>query len=457
MRPMSASPLTTPDYALPESLLFGIDPFWFAVSLFVVGYLIIMSEKINRAIVALLGAGLLIMFGVMNQSQAIDAIDFGTLGLLAGMMVIVHITGKTGVFQYLAIWAVRKVKASPWGVLLMISIITFIFSAFLDNVTTVLLIVPVLLSVCRELDVPTYPYLFATIFSSNIGGTATLIGDPPNILIGSAVGLSFNDFLVHTAPAAIIVFIATLLPIYLLWGRKLHATAERRAAVMAMNARESITDMRLLIDCLIVVALVIFGFIAGHSQGLEPATVAMTGAALLLLLENLRHEQAHHAHNVHTAFAEAEWVTLFFFIGLFVLVAGIERVGFIDRMGETLLDVTQGNREHTAYAILWVSALASAFLDNIPFTATMIPLIKSLGPALGGEEALKPLWWSLAFGACFGGNGTLIGASANLVVAGFAERAGKPIRFVPYLLHAFPLMVLSIIICQLYVWLRYFN
>ncbi len=445
------------DVALPDTLLFGLDPFWFATVLFVIGYLIIMTEKINRAIVALLGAGLLIIFGVMNQAQAIASVDFNTLGLLAGMMVIVHVTGKTGVFQFLAIWSVKKVDAKPWGIMMMIAIITAVFSALLDNVTTVLLIVPVLLRICKELEVPVYPYLFTAILTSNIGGTATFIGDPPNILIGSAVGFSFNDFIMHTAPAAFVVFFATMIPIYLVWGRKLSADDDKRARVMAMNERETITDVPLLKSCLFVCTLVVIGFVTAHSIHMEPATIAMTGAALLLMLENLAHDQEHHAHNVHAAFAEAEWVTLFFFIGLFIMVHGIERVGLIHMMGETLIDLTDGDMTDTALAILWVSAFASAFLDNIPFTATMIPLIKSLAPVFGGAEALEPLWWSLALGACFGGNGTLIGASANLVVAGFAERAGHPIRFVPFLLHALPLMVLSIIISHFYIYFRYLS
>ncbi|MCI5049038.1 MAG: ArsB/NhaD family transporter [Rickettsiales bacterium] len=443
--------------AVPETLLFGFDPFWFAVLLFGFAYLLIMTEKINRAIVALLGAGILIIFGVMNQHQAIAAIDFGTLGLLAGMMVIVHITGKTGVFQYLAVWSVKKVDARPWGILLMISVITAVFSALLDNVTTVLLLVPVLLRICKELEIDPYPYLFTCIFASNIGGTATYIGDPPNILIGSALGLSFNDFLIHTMPAAVVVFIATMIPIYFIWGKKITASKDKREKVMAMNEKDSITDPRLLIDCLGVCFIVVLGFVFAHPIGVEPATIAMSGAALLLLLENLRHDQEHHAHNVHAAFAEAEWVTLFFFVGLFIMVGGIERVGFIEMMGEALLDFTQGNLQDTAYAVLWVSAYASAFLDNIPFTATMIPMIKSLAPSLGGEEAIMPLWWALSLGACFGGNGTLIGASANLVVAGFAERDGQPIRFMKFLIMALPLMTLSIIISHVYIYFRYFG
>lgn len=434
---------------------FGISHFWIAVALFVGAYLVVMTEHINRAIIALLGAGLLIILGVLTQEQAISAVDFNTLGLLAGMMVIVHVTTKTGVFEYLAIRAAQMVKGKPWSLLLAMSMITALCSAFLDNVTTVLLITPVLLSLTRTLEVEAYPYLFTAIFASNIGGTATLIGDPPNIMIGSATGLSFNTFILNLALPAFVVLVATMLPVYLMWGRKLKASAQNTAKILEMNARKSIKNRRLLNHCLLVIALVISGFVAGHSLHLEPATIAMTGAALLLLLENLNQPREHHHNNVHSAFAEAEWVTLFFFVGLFILVAGIEHVGLIRMMSERLLEVTGNDFSATALAILWGSAALSAFIDNIPFVATMIPLIKEMAPVFGGTEALEPLWWSLALGACLGGNGTLIGASANLVVAGIAEKNGYPIRFVPFLLRAFPLMLMSIAICHLYIMIRY--
>lgn len=431
--------------------------FYFAVGIFAVGFALIMTERINRAIVALLGAGLLIVGGVMTQAEAINSIDFNTLGLLAGMMVIVHITSKTGVFQYLAIWAAKRVKADAWGLLLMISIITALISSLLDNVTTVLLITPVLLSICKELKVPVFPYLFSCIFASNIGGTATLIGDPPNIMIGSAVGYNFNDFVVNLGPIIAVVLGATIAMIYLIWGRKLHAASEDRTRVMQMNLHATIKDHRLLRHSLIICAGVIAAFIFAHQLHLEPATIAMGGAALLLLLENLAHDRKHHAHNVHAAFAEAEWVTLFFFIGLFIMVHGIEKVGFITMLGESILRITHGDLALTTYAVLWVSAIASAVLDNIPYTATMIPLIKSLAPSVGGDANLAPLWWALSLGACLGGNGTLVGASANLVVAGLAERAGHPIRFLPYLKYAFPLMLVGIFLSHAYLYFFYLS
>ncbi len=438
------------------SVIFGWNPAWVAGLLFVVTYIVIMTERVNRAIVALLGASLMILTGVLTQDAAIRGEDFNTLGLLVGMMVIVAVTRKCGVFQFVAIWSAKKVQARPWGILVMLSVVTAVFSALLDNVTTVLLIVPVTLLITDELKVPPYPFLFTTILASNIGGTATLIGDPPNIMIGSAVGLSFNDFLVNLGPVCVVIMAVTLVPIYFLWGRGLNATEESRRRVMNFNERGAITDPRLLKQSLFVLGIVVLGFVSHNALGLKPATIALFGAALLLFLENFGRDAEHQSKNVHHAFAETEWITIFFFIGLFILVFGIEEAGLIRLMAEKLLAATGGDVKVTALAILWGSAILSAFVDNIPFVATMIPLIKSMGPALGGDAALMPLWWSLALGACLGGNGTLIGASANLVVAGFAERAGTPIRFVPYLKTAFPLMLLSIAISHVYVYFRYF-
>ncbi len=437
------------------SAIFGWSPLWLATTLFVGTYLVIMSDKLNRAIVALLGAGLLILSGVLGQHEAMGAVDFNTLGLLLGMMLIVNITRRSGLFQFVAIWSAKKVDARPWGILLMMSIVTAVFSAFLDNVTTVLLTVPVTLLITDELKVKPYPYLFAQIFASNIGGTATLIGDPPNIMIGSATGLTFNDFAIALTPVIVVIMVATMVPLYFLWGRHLHATDENRRHVMSFNERETITDPRLLKQSLAVIALVIAGFMLQRQIRIEPATIAIFGAALLLLLDNVGKPGEEQSKNVHGALSEAEWITLMFFLGLFVLVYGIQKAGLIDMMAAALLAATQGDFNVTALAILWASAVLSAFIDNIPFVATMIPLIKAMGPTFGGENALLPLWWALSLGACLGGNGTLIGASANLVVAGLAERAGTTFRFMEYLKVAFPLMLISIALSHVYLYFRF--
>ncbi|MBL8176577.1 MAG: ArsB/NhaD family transporter [Bryobacterales bacterium] len=435
--------------------IFGLNPAWIATTVFIAVYALVISEKINRAILALLGAGLMILCGVLTQEAAIRGVDFNTIGLLLGMMVIVAITGKSGVFQYVAIWSAKKVNAQPVGVMIMLSLVTAVFSALLDNVTTVLLIVPVTLLITEELKVKPYPYLLAEILCSNIGGTATLIGDPPNIMIGSAVGIPFNDFVIHLTPVVLVILAATVVVFYFVWGKELTTTEQARRRVMSFQESEAIKDPRLLKQSLAVLGSVIAGFVLAHSLHIEPATIAMFGAAMLLLLDNYHRTAEEQAHNVHHSFAEAEWVTLIFFLGLFILVHGLESAGVIQWMAQQLLNATGGDFKITAIAILWGSAILSAFIDNIPFVATMIPMIKSMAPTFGGEQALMPLWWALSLGACLGGNGTLIGASANLVVAGIAERAGQPIRFVQFLKSSFLLMLMSIAISHVYIWLRY--
>lgn len=433
-----------------SSVIFGLAPMAVATIILVATYAVIISEKINRAVVALLGAGVMILAGVLNQKTALGGIDFNTIALLIGMMILVAITRRSGVFQFVAVWATKVVKGNPAGILIMLQVVTAVFSAFLDNVTTVLLVVPVTLVITEELKIKPWPYLIAMIFASNIGGTSTLIGDPPNILIGSATGLTFNDFATNLAPVVVVVQAVTIVIFHLIYGRKLHATPEARARVMAMSAREAITDAKLLKQSLSVLALVIGAFIFAHPLGLEPGTIALFGAALLMLCYCLGRDAESQSHEVHHIFGEVEWVTIFFFIGLFVVVHGVEVAGVLHWLAEHLLALTGGDKAVTAVLILWASAILSAVVDNIPFVATMIPLVKSMGP-----EGLKPLWWALSLGACLGGNGTLVGASANLTVAGMAERAGHPVRFVPFLTVAFGLMLLSIAIANVYLWLRY--
>ena len=436
-------------------LLFGIDPLWYAGTLFIMTYVLIMSEWLNRSIVALSAASLMIVGGVMTQEAAIAGIDFNTIGLLTGMMIIVSITRKSGVFQYLAIRSVKWVNADPWGILVMLVLVTALLSALLDNVTTVLLIAPVTLLITDTLKLSAYPYLFAEIFASNIGGSATLIGDPPNIMIGSASGLDFNAFLFNLAPIVVLILIATLVPIYLVWGRQLHADEKLRIRVMNYRENDAIKSARLLKQSLFVLVLVILGFIVGHHFGLQPATIAMFGASLLLLLDNLPRSPSEQSEMVHKSLSELEWSTIFFFIGLFIVVHGLEHTGALELLANQVLLLTGDDKTTTALGILLISAIASSLVDNIPFVATMIPLVKSMAPAFGGEAGITPLWWSLALGSCLGGNGSLVGASANLIIAGFAERSGQPIRFAPFMLVAFPLMLLSILISAIYIDLRY--
>ncbi len=437
-------------------VIFGLSPVLFAGSLFVLTYLLIITERLNRAIIAMMAAALMIIGGVLTQEAAVQGVDFNTIGLLTGMMIIVGITRDSGVFQYLAIRSAKMVKADPWGILVMLMFVTAVLSALLDNVTTVLLIAPITLLITDTLKINAYPYLFAEIFAANIGGTATLIGDPPNIMIGSATGLGYNDFLFNLAPIAIVILLITIIPIYFIWGRHLKAEPELIEKVMQYREIDAIKDWVLLKKSLFVLTLVMFGFIVGHDYGYQPATVAMFGAALLLTLNCLPHNQEKQTELVAKSLCDVEWITIFFFIGLFILVYGVETTGILESLAHQVIALTDGDKAVTAISILFVSAVASAIVDNIPFVATMIPLIKNMAVSFGGAEELLPLWWSLALGACLGGNGSLVGASANLIVAGFAERSGQPIRFLPFMLMAFPMMLASVCISAIYVYFRYF-
>jgi len=434
----------------------GINPIIPSTILLVLLYGAIMAERINRAIIALLGAGLAISLGMLTQEQAIDGVDFNTLALLVGMMIIVAIARRSGLFQAVALYSAKITKGNPAGILAFLVIITAIFSALLDNVTTVLLIAPVTLVIARELEISAYPLLFAEIFASNIGGTATLIGDPPNILIGSAVGLTFTDFVVALTPVVLIILFIQMLVFHLLWGRHLKTSDSAKLRVMSLDHRAAITDHRLLKQSLLVMSLVILGFLFAHPLHLEAGTIALFGAALLMLLDNFGRRNDEQHHHLSQIFGEVEWITIFFFTGLFIVVAAVEESGLLRLLANYLASATAGDKGTAAITILWASAILSALIDNIPFVATMIPIIKNMAPALGGEEAILPLWWALSLGACLGGNGTLIGASANLTVAGIAERAGVPFRFLPFLKIAFPMMLGSILIAHLYIIWRFF-
>ncbi len=439
----------------PRHLLFGLDPLWVASVLLLLAYLAIIFDRVNRAIVAGIGACLVIVLGVLTQEEAIRGVDFNTIMLLAGMMLIVGVARRTGLFEYVAIRAVKTVNANPAAILALLAVITAVFSALVDNVTTVLLVAPVTLAITRQLEVDPWPYLFAQVVASNVGGTSTLIGDPPNIMIGSAAGYTFNDFLFNLGPVIVIIIAVHGTIGHFVWGRRLGASAEARARVLGMDERASITNPRLLRHTLMVLAAVMLAFLTARTTHLEAGTIAMLGAAVLLLLDVHDRTAEEQAHQVHASFGEVEWITLFFFIGLFVMVEGVSSTGLLQILGERLLAATGGDPTVTVLAVLWASAILSAVLDNIPFVATMIPLVKGLAPAFGGAAGLEPVWWALALGACLGGNGSLIGASANLTVAGIAERAGVPFRFTKFTARAFPLMLLSVGIAHIYLWLRY--
>jgi len=442
--------------AMVSNVYFGLSPLWVSTALLILTYAVIISEQINRSVVTLVGASVMVVLGVMTQEEAIRGIDWNTIGLLAGMMILVSISRRSGMFQYMAIWSAKAARAHPAGILFLLQVTTAVVSAFLDNVTTVLLIVPVTLAITKELEVPPYPFLVGEIIASNIGGTATLIGDPPNIMIGSQAGLAFDDFVIHLTPVIVVVLIAQTLMTHLLWGREMKATPAAEARVLAMVPAEAITDWLLLKQALAVLAVVLVAFVFARPLRLEPATIAMLGAAVLMLLDNWAHHTEKASHNIHQTFGDVEWITIFFFIGLFIIVHGVDVSGLLALLAGKLVAATGGDLATTGYVILWGSAFLSAIIDNIPFVATMIPLIKNMAASYGGADKIEPLWWSLSLGACLGGNGTLIGASANLTVAGIAERNGIPFRFLTYTMYAFPMMLVSIVISHVYLWWRYF-
>ena len=432
------------------------DKMMMAVIILTLSYVLLFTEKLNRAVVAILGASLMIFAGVLTQESALAAVDFNTLALLIGMMTIVGIGEKSGMFQFVAIWSAQKVKARPRMLLMVLAVVTAVFSAFLDNVTTVLLMVPIIFQVTRKLKVSPYPFLIMEILASNIGGTATLIGDPPNILIGSALGLSFTDFLFELTPVVTICMIVLIGIFDFFWGRRLVSTKARRTKVMNLDENAAIKDKGLLIKSLSVLFLVIAGFISAEHFHIANGTIAIFGGAVLLLLYTLGKNHEERDHKVEEIFSIVDWTTIFFFAGLFVIVYGLEVTGVLSLLGQKFIELTEGSIQKASLLIIWVSAIVSAAIDNIPFVATMIPMLKSMEEAMGGREAMMPVWWALSLGACFGGNGTLIGASANVIVAGMATRNGNPISFIGFMAWSMPIMLLTVAIATAYLYVEYF-
>ncbi len=414
------------------------------VSVFVLTYLLIVTEKFNRTAVAMFGAVLMMILYVEKQESAFHYIDLNTIFLLVGMMIIVNIMRKTGIFEYMAIRTAKFAKGDPWRIVVLFSILTGVSSALLDNVTTILLVVPVTIVIAEALKLNPIPFLIPEVLIANIGGTATLIGDPPNIMIGSATGLGFNDFLFNLTPVVIVIVVASMIVLKFIFKHRLTSTAETRERIMSMSESVAIKNKPAMIKSLIVLGLTMVGFLLHQSLGYESATVALFGAGLLLLISKMDPEEI---------LSEVEWPTIFFFASLFILVGALEEVGVIEIMATKLIAITGGNMVLTVLVILWGSAIASAFLDNIPFVATMIPLIQNMGKISGME--ITPLWWALALGACLGGNGTMIGASANVIVGGLLEKHGYKLTFWDFMKIGFPIMILSISVASVYMYIVY--
>jgi Na+/H+ antiporter NhaD/arsenite permease-like protein len=414
-----------------------------AGGIFLVAYALIASERFDRTLVALLGGLLVVALGVIGQEEAFAAIDFNVIFLLAGMMILAGGLARTGFFEYVAGIAIHFSKGQPFRLLIILAILTAILAAVLDNVTTVVLLTPVTLSIARTLRVSPFPYLISQIFASNIGGTATLIGDPPNIMIGSAAGLDFGDFLVNLAPVVILIMAIFLGLMWLAFRGHMEDDANRLDILATVDPAAAIKDRPLMIRSLIVLGLTIVGFLLHSALHLEAATIAMLGATVLMIVGKL---------DTHDTLRDIEWNTLFFFVGLFMLIEAVVHVGIVGGIADSLADATAGDLGLATMGILWFSAIASAVVDNIPYTATAIPIVERL--IQSGLEA-EPLWWALALGACLGGNLTIVGASANIVVANLAARDGHPITFMQFLRYGSVVVLMSLAVSTAYMWLRY--
>ena len=416
-------------------------------------YIFIATEKIPKVTIALIGAGITILLGLVSQTKLIDGVinphyfinfvDFNVIFLLVSMMIIVNISTRSGVFNWIANELLKFTKGHPISILAVLGLFTAIISAFLDNVTTVILIMPVTFFIARELEINPIPFLLTEVFASNIGGTATLIGDPPNIIIGSAAGLTFMDFVKVLTPVIAIILILTIGILAIIFRKKLHATEEKMQAVANIDNSKTITDKNLMIRSMIVLALVIIGFITHDMTHIETCVAAMLGASFLLLFEKPT-----------DILKDVEWNTIFFFIGLFIIIGGVEASGGIRLMAQWILDITQGSQNLASMLILWASGIISGIIDNIPYTATMSPMLVEIEKSMGSEYAL-PLWWCLSLGACLGGNMTMIGAAANVIVSENSAKEGHPMNFMQFMKYGVLVVAISLVISSVYIYLRF--
>ncbi|WP_294463679.1 ArsB/NhaD family transporter [uncultured Anaerofustis sp.] len=415
-----------------------------SVIIFLITMTAIMTERVHRTVAAIAGAILLIVTHILTIEKSISYVDMNTIGVLVGMMLFVAVVKNSGIFEYIAIKSAKIAKGKPVNIMIIFIIITAVLSAFLDNVTTVLLVGPMTIAITRILDISPVPFLITQIMASNIGGTATLVGDPPNIMIGSAANLSFTDFILNTGVPAVITLIAAIGYFLILYKKHMKVEDSAINNIMKMDENKAIKDKSLMVKSIIMIILVVVAFVFHSQLGMESCTIALTAAIIMLLFGGQDAEEV---------IISVEWSTILFFIGLFIVVGGLEETGIIEKLANMLINATNGNMVLTMIIILWASAIISSFLDNIPFVATLIPLIITMQQA-GGIDVM-PLWWALSLGACLGGNGTLIGASANVVLSSISNKNGYPITFKDYFKVGFPMMIVSIIICTGYLLIRF--
>ncbi|MDP8298747.1 MAG: ArsB/NhaD family transporter [Candidatus Tantalella remota] len=429
-----------------------------SIAVFVAAYYFIASEKVNKTIAAVLGASIVLLLGLVTFEEAVLAVDFNVVFLLVGMMTSVYILSKTGFFEWIAVSVAKYAKGEPWLIMVLLLTVTAVLSAFLDNVTTIIMLVPVTILITQLLEISPVPFVVMEAIVSNIGGTSTLIGDPPNIIIGSQAGLSFNSFLVHLGPVVLVVFIVFMVTLYFIFGKKFNVPEEVRMRVKEAIPHLAIVDKKMMIRSLSIFALIFLGFLLHDMMHVEAGVIALGGSMLMLLVCRSESEDA---------FMSVEWGVVFFFIGMFIMIGALEANGVMAWIGYHIIHLAGKNLFLVCIVVLWGSAIFSSLLDNIPFVITMVPIVRQfviyfsqasgiVDPVAIQIEIAQPLWWSLALGACLGGNGTLIGASANIVMARISEKNNYPITFMRFFKYGFGFMIQSMIICTLYIWVRYF-
>ncbi len=420
-----------------------------ALLIFAAAYILIITEWINKMLAALMGGFILVVTGVLTQGEAFLAVDWNVIFFLIGMMLVISVLKKTGVFMYVAIKTAKLVRGHPLAIMMLMFVITAFFAAFLDSVTAVMILVPVAMLICHELKITPVPFIITMAVAANMGGASTMVGDPPNVILGSAIGKNFLDFVFNLAPAAIASVIFSLALIFLFYHKKLHVSLTNRAKLMRYNEEKLITDKRTLIISLTVLGLMLLALALDGFLRIGTASISMTAALILMIISNRRHMEPVMA-------KEIDWVTLFFFIGLFIIVEGLVKTGFINLLAEKVISTTGGNPRSTSMAILWLSGVFSAFVDNVPFVATMIPVLKQISQVINSAALMDPIWWSLSLGTCLGGNGTLIGASANIVSVGIAKQNDFHISFWDFTKISVVFTLCSLAISTAYILLRYF-